>query len=78
MPSLLFVVPHLAPCRPVGHLEALGSLVEGACLMNQHEELEYPDTENRLSADFDPNFISEMHISIDNMKSAVFQGEWAD
>jgi hypothetical protein len=45
--------------------------------MNQHEELEYPDTENRLSPDFYPNLISEMHISIDNMKYAVFQGERA-
>lgn len=70
------IVPHLAPRRPVRHLEALGSLIEGACLMNQHEELEYPDTENRLSIDFYPYFISEVHISTDNMKPGIFQGEW--
>jgi hypothetical protein len=44
--------------------------------MNQHEELEYPDTENRLSIDFYPYFISEVHISTDNMKPGIFQGEW--
>ncbi len=72
-----FVVPHLTPRRPVGHLEALGSLIKGARLMNQHEELEDPNPENRFSTDFYPYFISEMHINIDNIYPTVFQGERA-
>jgi hypothetical protein len=71
------VIAYLAPCRPILHLEALGSFFEGTCLADQHKELVYPDPENRLASGFDPNFISDVHRSIDTMKPPVFQGERA-
>ena len=53
-PEPALVIAHLSPGGPVGHLEVLGRLFQGACLVHQHEELEYADAEDRLAADFYP------------------------